>query len=176
MFARRSRRSPLAVSKSSLCVNVPWADSTSGVRSRPSLYVSVHLRGKRLRRKFLRNARSEPRSVQAFFPCRPSGLRRRLSATTALTSPGPIGAATVAIQCASSASKSFITEQPCAWFSSATRPPDSEGENQQFAMHRLRTSTFAGPFTGRPAPAVGLRLAVVRSLGFSPNRLDSRSR
>jgi hypothetical protein len=41
------------------------------------------------------------------------------------------------IKCASSASKSLITEETYARFTLATRPPSFEGENQQFAMQGM---------------------------------------
>ena len=68
-------------------------------------------------------------------------LSRRLSATTALTPPGPSSLAKVAIKCASSASISLIMGELYVWFAQATRPPGSEDENQQFAMHRVLSST-----------------------------------
>jgi hypothetical protein len=69
-------------------------------------------------------------------------LSRRLSPTTALTPPGRSSLAKVAIKCASSAIISLIMGELYVWFAQATRPPGSEDENQQFAMHRSAVILF----------------------------------
>ena len=58
------------------------------------------------------------------------------------------------IKCTSNANRSLITGEIYAWLTLATRPPGSEGENQQFAMHTVQSAP--GEVTSAGQDFVGL--------------------